>query len=71
MKYCRQFVPSENHDELWMPCGIEAPYVIRGTHLCPEHYIEALEHSAHLDFGQLGVDSLPKPATISKGEPNG
>lgn len=33
-------------------CSQFANHELRGFPMCAEHYIEALEHSAHLDFGQ-------------------
>jgi hypothetical protein len=39
-------------------CREAASHEIRGTRLCVEHYIEALEHSAHLT-SNFGCDYHP------------
>jgi hypothetical protein len=40
-------------------CEGTPKYKLRGFDMCTEHYIEALEHGAHLDFGQWdGKDNL-------------
>jgi hypothetical protein len=49
-------------------CGNPAPYEIRGTALCLEHYIEALEHSAHLVSLVTGADysiRYVEPSSVS------
>ena len=37
-------------------CTKDAPYEIRGIHKCAEHYIEALEYSAHITSFVVGDD---------------
>ena len=39
-------------------CGKKATRELRGIPMCDEYYIEALEHSAHLDFGQWNGKSF-------------
>jgi hypothetical protein len=47
-------------------CGVPAQHEIRGTRLCSEHYIEALEHSAHIlswvNDGNRPQAVLPEPS---------
>jgi hypothetical protein len=41
-------------------CGKSGSYAIRGLPLCAEHYIEALEHSAHIVVMVWPVDDGPR-----------
>src|SRR2546430_15598295 len=52
VKRCKQFVRSTVSWDLWMPCSKPAPHKLRGIPMCDEHFMEALEHSAHLNAGQ-------------------
>ena len=50
-------------------CQQRPKYDIRGLKLCPDHYIEALEHSGHLSSLVTGNDhpirvSLPVPKKV-------
>lgn len=48
---CEQLVSLHEGAALKL-CSRNAPYRLRGLRMCAEHYIEALEHGGHLDFGQ-------------------